>query len=87
MTLYFNQNSTEQKYKEFYRIYGKRDINLTEMNKIREILMSCGTFDYAKEKAIYYSNKSCSIVETAGFSDEYAQLLFSLCKYMINRNM
>lgn len=87
LTLYFNQNSTEQKYKEFYSIYGKRDINLTEMNKIREILMSCGVLDYAKEKANYYSNRACSVAKQAGFSDEYVQILFSLCKYMINRNM
>lgn len=87
LTLYFNQNSTEQSYKEFYKIYGKQDINLAEMSKIREMLISCGALDYAKEKANYYSDKACSIIKTAGFSDEYVQLLFSLCKYMTNRNM
>lgn len=87
LTFYFNQNSTEQKYKEFYSIYGKSNVSQAEINIIRENLMSCGALDYAKEKANYYSKKACSIIEAYDFSDEYIQILLGLCKYLINRNM
>lgn len=87
LTLYFNQNSTEQEYKEFYRVYGRTDINQRELNIIRDVLISCGALDYAEKKAEYYSMKAWDIIEEADFPEEYKHTLFGLCKYMVNRKM
>ena len=87
LTHFFNENSTKQEYEKFYSIYGNREINTDDMKIIREIMVSCGALEYAKEKVYYYSKKAYDIVDVAQFSDEYKQSLYRLCEYMINRNM
>lgn len=84
LTHFLDENSAEREYEEFYSIYGRCKISSDDMDKVREIMVSCGALEYAEKKAYYYAKKAWNTVEATHFPNEYKQRLYNLCEYIIS---
>ena len=66
------------------RIFGKRDANEDEIQKVYSIFRETGSIEYAKQKALMYSSKAIHVLDDVADNDA-KKILIGLAKYAITR--
>lgn len=79
--LYSHIMNTDYK-KEFLKIYGKNNINEKKLNKIRELLIKSGSYDYAVNYLNNIYNNCIDDIDKLEFSEEEKDILKGLLIYI-----
>lgn len=78
---YAFKNCTGEELEFLKKKYGKENITNEDVLKIRRIFTDCGALDYTRNKAENYFNKAL-----AALNEDRQSLLYSLVKFLENRN-
>ena len=79
--LYSHIMNTDYK-KEFLKIYGKNNINEKKLNRIRELLIKSGSYDYAVNYLNNIYNDCLNSIDKLEFSEEGKDILKGLLIYI-----
>lgn len=85
LTAHFNANSTEEERVKFYQVYGNHNLNVADMDYIKEQLTKSGSYAYAQREAQNYITSTKKAIERLNAGNETKEMLHKLCDYMILR--
>jgi geranylgeranyl pyrophosphate synthase len=66
-------------------MYGKKNIALQEINRIKEIFVSCGALNFANNLINNYLQESKKEISRLEIADQFKEILFSFCDYLCKR--
>lgn len=66
-------------------LYGKNDLKVSEVDKLREIFKTSGALDFAEQTALRYTSSAVQKITNLPIEDNYKAILKDLADFLINR--
>lgn len=79
------ENADKEQKKFLSSLLGKNEINVDEINRVREIIISTGSLEFSQKKATDLIKRSKENIENMKIKDEYKQFLRDLGDFTIKR--
>ena len=78
-------NNTSGAEKEFVlSVIGKKDLQLTEFEKLKDIMTECGSYKFVADEVQYYLQRAKEFLDELP-ENEYNQILHEILEYLVNR--
>lgn len=82
---HFDLHTSCELKKEFYSIYGREDSGLSELERVREMLISSGSLEYAEKLCKSFVDSATETLEKIKADSKGKELLLDLLEYMTSR--
>ncbi|MBQ8759624.1 MAG: polyprenyl synthetase family protein [Clostridia bacterium] len=83
---HFDTTASDEQRNEFYSIYGRKESGICELERVREILISTCSLEYAENLCKSYVDAATRTLAQININEGGISLLFGLLEYMTSRN-
>ncbi len=86
LSAYFVDNASKNDKELFESIYGNPNSTNEDLEKVRNMFIISGTFDFVNSECQGYTEKAAGILEKMEITQNSKELLFEMLDYMTKRN-